>query len=1004
MPIELTRAQSEAATFRDSDVLVSAAAGSGKTRVLVERLVRAVIDGDTHIDDYLVITYTRAAAGELRRRIGKALSERGAARELARLNRAQIGTIHAFCAMLIRRFAVECGVQPNFRQLETSESNKLRERAMADALEKLYESRDPRFYALADTLSDTGRDNKIADTLFEIYDALRSLPDMETWKDDQLAELRRAAADTPIAETPWGALLTREANRTLETVRKALSAALEEMGDHKYRPMFESDLANLGRALTEPVTFEPLSRKRTDADTAEYYKNIRTACQDAVKRIQKQFAAPGERNRADFKASIPLAEGLFMAVRTFHAEYSALKARRNALDFPDLEHIARGLLARREIGEYREVLIDEYQDVNQVQEDILLSLKRAGCRLFMVGDARQSIYGFRQADPAIFEAKYNSGKDLKVIELPQNFRSSPQILDAVNAVCSEIMPGYVPLSSGSGGEAPAPKLVTCGEGEEPSLAAALALQAVKDGASPDDVAILLRTSRDMPLYKKALNAAGLACVSQEERLFDAPEVRALRACFQVLDNPRQDVPLLTLLRSFVYDFTPDDLAELRKASGGELFDGLAASDRVWDDFTYLRGIAADGSAGQLYHAVSRRLGIPEIPALTPSLSECVTASDCIAAMERLENMNIPAAAHGVRLSSIHRAKGLEFPVVILSGTAKAFNYTDSRRPVLFHKKLGLGLKRTDMSTRVQYGTLSRDAVALAQKLDLAAEEARLLYVALTRAEERLYVTAEVKSEPKALLSPSDARSMYAWLNERWQSEVWDGEAVCGETIVETEEAEPIEKQKTYEYPLAADIPSKVTTTDLARHERERTFSRPRFLDGAKALTPAERGTAAHAALQYADLRVCGDTEGARRELERLARGKFLTAAQLEAVDAALLTDFVRSPLGRRALGSGDLRRELPFSLLTPASELLGVDVTEPVLLQGVADLLFIEDGKWIIVDFKTTGLGGRDPSAVAELFRGQLNTYAKAVTRLMNAPVGETWIYFTEKHVSVLTS
>ena len=1078
MAFELTLPQKTAMTARNGALLVAAAAGAGKTRVLTERLMENIFVHGAHVDSHLAVTYTRAAARELRRRIGDELSARArlseggakgrAARELLRLNRAQIGTIHAFCAALIRRFSVECGVRPDFRQLDESEAAELRARALNEALESLYASCDggSPFGALAASLSDTGRDRRLADTVVDVYTRLRALPEPDAWMDAQLAALRDAC-DLPPERTVWGAYLLEEAQRELgllQTLMQDALTALTPVARDAYGPAVASDLENIGAlaracqqgwdaavtafAAVAHARLKPLKNKEDYPDALQF-ADTRDRYKKAVSKMAERLSLPSEQARAEFEATLPYAEGLFTAVREFGGVYKSLKERRGALDFQDLEHIARRLLINgganvQAAALFDEILVDEYQDVNQVQEDILNALADGGARLFLVGDARQSVYGFRQADPSIFTRKYDdwpaaaSNQPQGRVVLPHNFRSHPMLLEAVNGVFSGLMAQDAlqppPGTDTDADSAPRAELWMYQRGDhenegdgEYGMAAEIALRVLADGKfTPSDIAVLTRTHGQLEFYRRALIRRGIP-VAAGEGADGGIEFQAVLACAQTMDNPRRDMPLLTLTRLPPYNCAPAELAEIRAQSRGCLYDALTAASenghpkaaKICADVAYLRALAADTPMPQVFHAMLERLELPVSRALMPLIPIAAKCGSVAAFCDALARMDKTAeevsTSAGVTLCTMHKSKGLEFPVVIAAGLHRTFNRDSERKPVLFHRELGAGFKLSDPELRVSWPTMSRQAAALKTARESEAEELRLLYVTLTRAREYLYVTTS--GNPRGGMP--QANRMSDWL-AALPSIAWTAKTVNSEQITDNRYGCEAKAEATPHTPvphllsvicslLSVNLPSKITVTELLPGADLPVFPRPRFMEGHVGLTAAERGTALHEVMRQVVFARCRDLDGVRGELERLARERRISAARVAAVDAARVLAFVNSPLGRQAAASPDCRRELPFSLLVKAKDLPlgdGVEVggDDEILLQGMIDLLFLDNNGWTLVDFKTGRIQGNPASAPAEAalrYAPQMNAYAYAAARISGLPVNRKVIWFTDGDLAI---
>ena len=862
MPFQLTQEQSAAVNDRGGTLLVSAAAGSGKTRVLVERLLGRVEDEGLDIDRFLVITYTKAAAAELRGRVVEELSQRLAGdptdghlrRQQTLVYKAQISTVHSFCAQLLRESGQALDIDPDFRLCDEGEAGLLMRRALDEVLERRYEAIEEGsdFALLADTMGAGRDDARLVEIVLDIRSRVQSHPDPAAW----LSEQERAfdlSGVTDAGETPWGALLLEDARRQSSYWLGRLAQALELCGldtnlSANYAPTISATMEGLRTFLRGgdhgwdaavaalPIPFPRAGSKKMTEDprAAEQVKSIRTVCKKRLDKLSDLLEDTSAGLLSDMGAVYPAVRGLFALIQDFEEEYTAEKARRGLLDFADLEHMAVKLLADPELaaryaGRYDEIMVDEYQDTNAVQNAIFSALSREGRNLFLVGDVKQSIYRFRLADPTIFLGKYRAfkpytdaaeGEERRVI-LSQNFRSRPQVLLGANFVFKNIMstefgemdyteaealhPGAAYLQEPEGEdryrlELDALDLSGDGEEDEDTERTQRDLQEarfiaqriseltgegfpVADGeggtrpARYGDIVILLRSpGAALHHYARALGERDIPWEAEGAGdFFSSTEVMVALSLLQIVDNPRQDVALISALRSPVYAFSADRLAQLRAASPDTDF--YAAMERGAEEggedcVSFLRelgdlrfGAGDRDSYRLLWHIYDRANLLGVFGAMDEGetrqgnlLALCELARRFEGAghkglfgfltyltrlREKGDKLTVPQPGReggGVRIMSIHRSKGLEFPVVFLAGLTRRLNREDMQKPILFHPRLGVGPKRLDTERMVEYPTLARRAVSRQLEYEMMAEELRLLYVAMTRAREKLILT------------------------------------------------------------------------------------------------------------------------------------------------------------------------------------------------------------------------------------------------------------------------
>ncbi len=865
MAIELTREQRAAVDSRGGDLLVSAAAGSGKTRVLVERLMGYVERGED-IDRFLVITFTNAAAAELRDRIAAAiharLAQRPEDRHLRRsatlVYKAPICTIDAFCLDFLRQWGHLADLDPDFRLCDEAEGDDLRRRALEEVLEERYANiaDDAPFAALVDALAGERDDQTLEDVVLDVHHRVQAQADPVGWLTARKRDFALPGGIGP-EDTPWGRALLADAAGLVDYWREAMEALRHEIAwdgllDKNYGPTLEETIAGLERlreALGQgwdaaagcfPIPFPRPGMKRGECD--ELLKNrmagLRKRCKAQLGDLGALFDVTGGQAMDDLRAVGPAMTALLDVTAEFDAAFTNLKRRRRLIDFSDGEHLAVRLLAEadgsptdlaRDMGkQFVEIMVDEYQDTNPVQNAIFKALS-AGGSLFMVGDVKQSIYRFRLAEPGIFLDKYDKfpsaeraspGEGRKIL-LSDNFRSRPEVLDGTNFIFRNVMTRAAGELDYTEAEALRPgrtdltpdgrycveldcvdlsTLADAGEEEKTdkdlvtARAAAKRIRELLDSSLPvgdrpiraEDVVILLRSPGPvLRFYAAALEEQGIPWSAEGGgEFFGSTEISVAIALLQVIDNPRQDVALLAALRSPLFGFTPDRLALLRAAGEGTVYDCLAAGAARGEEdcaafltlLGELRELSAEEGSHRLLWHIYGKLDVPAVFAALPGgqrrRANLMALYDEACRFEsgghrglmafllhlsRMAESGLTAPVPGgetggVRILSIHKSKGLEFPVVLVCGLDRQFNEGDTKATILFHPELGLGPKRTDRTRGLRYTTIARDAAALRLRQQLRAEEMRLLYVAMTRAEHKLILFTAVNGWGNALAS------------------------------------------------------------------------------------------------------------------------------------------------------------------------------------------------------------------------------------------------------------
>lgn len=1165
--VKFTPQQQNAIDSRGGALIVSAAAGSGKTAVLVQRVIEQVTGGENPIDldRLLIVTFTNAAASEMRAKIADALLKQLAEkpesgrlrRQLALLHSARIQTVHSFCLELVRQHFDQCDVSPNFRLLDTAESELLRETAMEEFLEEEYAEASAGFMAMIENFAEERGDHRVQAVISELYEKLRSHADPAGWR-SRMEEQLQASCDQPAAEQEWCRRVMEDCAEGLKCRLELLTETFDRLGQfpelfEKYAPAFQYCLAT-GQHLLAALeatewdnAWQVLQRyekpafsaapRGTDADLKEEMGQARDFfCEYMEKMRTKAILRPESRLREEAQKSLPVIHGLFEAVGRFEEKYQQLKQRRGVLDFSDLEHLAlkllltpqgeKTLLAHELAAQIDEILVDEYQDTNEIQDKIFAAVRGEGKGLFMVGDVKQSIYRFRLAEPEIFVGKYYSYEDYapkavqanKRIMLNQNFRSRSEVLDFVNFVFENLMSrefggiayddreklvvgadyqGACPaevyvldLARDKSEETQAPeKVVYEAEFVARAIEQNLAETQVTDretgelrSARPEDIAVLFSsfTSR-APIYEEAISARGIPCAfSAEAAFFETTEILVMRSLLAVIDNPRQDIPLIAVLRSPLFLFTADELAAIRIAMPkAEFYDALCASNlpaakaflaelescRAYaPDFTVAELIAmlytktgAKGIFEALDHGEARRENLQKFYQLALRFEQNGSRG-LFAFLQYLEQLEKEAgdaaepAGNAVKLMSVHKSKGLEFPIVILPDLSKNFNTDDLKSAMLMHKDLGVGLRLRDEALHMEYKTQKLQAIALRHEKEAREEELRKLYVAMTRAKEKLILTVALPDAAKTLKGwlrfIRDGKLLPQMVAEQASAAFW----VCGPLLLHpaggvlrelageirpeeqprggglycevvpyappqevetvTEEETETSRQLTLEMPYyraiqqfayphqaATELPSKLTPAGLKlQRDEEAALLEAEEKGPVIRLFPsgsdaAKLGTLAHLCMQYCDFEQAQTAEGAAKQLEEIKK-KFPEEKLLEKIPPQFLTEFAAGELGRLAAQSSCLR-EYQFSALLPAGDMIpGAPMEEEILLNGVIDLLIFTESGMILVDFKSDTVREGGEAEHARRYETQLKLYAKAAEEILQRPVERKIVWF----------
>ena len=1105
MSTNWTEQQQAVIANRGGTLLVSAAAGSGKTAVLVERVLQRITDPEhpCDIDSFLIVTYTRAAASEMRGKIADALTALAAKqpnnaalrRQLMLVHRASITTVHAFCMSLLREHYYELGLTPEFGMADESQIESIQAEVLEDVLERRYAADDAGFALLADVMGAGRDDRKLSEVILETFHTMQCSPNPQ-----RQLEQYRDSYETPFdrfVDTAWGVQLQQRAEEMTRYGIALLDGALDEMQGlpdvlEKYEPAFLADRTEAMALLTllvdgawdaavEQCRKLCASRARLsavrgypDPDFLDRLKQMREGWKELSKDMSEKVLCLTEAEiREDQARMAPAVRALCDTVQAFSTAFAEEKWRRSVLDFNDLEHYALQLLVQED-GQptplakelhFTEIMVDEYQDTNAVQDAIFRAVSEDESNIFMVGDVKQSIYRFRQANPAIFLQKYKQYRDAedvtdgapRRIVLSKNFRSRPEVLTSVNTLFEQVMseglgdlaytdrealhPGAVYLDSGEDYRTELCLLETGSDEEDAperiQLEADFCAQKIRQmldrgfrvtdketrqlrPCRPGDFVILMRSvSMRLPIYQSALQRYAITASSDtEDEILGAPEVLTALSLLETLDNPHQDLPLLAVLRSPLVGFSEEDLAEIRLVQkDGDFYTALRAAAQEREDVRTFcdrlddwRMRAADLTVHQLLWMLLNETDAMAIYGAMPGgknrqrnltvLLERAAQFEAgvsrglfafVRAMRDLreqgKGLNITgggSVSDAVRIMTIHKSKGLEFPIVLLADCGKRFNETDLTRPVLLHEQLGIAMKCFDTERGLQYDGVDRLALACRLRDENVSEELRVLYVGMTRAKEKLIVTASFDNVTRAvrrweILASLEHIPAYA-LRAANQYSTWLGTALLrcpsGELlraacvspppmtvhgddgwrvfqipytqIGQEVAAEPVRfasmPEETFTVPelvpypaeALANLPSKLTATAIAGSFRAEEagegtpkpkrlpepLRRPCFVRGERPMTPAQVGTAHHLFLQFCDFDACATEEGRERELDRLRDKHILSEEQAECISLMRIGRFFDSELMRQMRQSDELRREFKFSVLVPARDYL----------------------------------------------------------------------------------
>ncbi len=902
MSVKWTKEQEKVINLRNRSLLVSAAAGSGKTAVLVQRIISMVTDetDPLDIDRLLVVTFTNAAAAEMRERVGAAIENaleqdpynQHLQGQLTLVHNAQITTIDSFCIRILRDHFHKIDLEPGFRIADEGELKLLREDVCEAVLEDFYQKADPEFLRFADSYSGAKNDLQIKEMILKLYNYAESYPWPKEWLETCVQQYE-AANEAELEEKSWIRDFLSYLNVRVEDLITAQEKLLELTQEPDGPYMYEASIADDLRQLENLRKCEHFSQWQA-AISAIDFKNIgrsgkyegSVAKKDAVmsgrKRMKDQidkwkktiFATMLEVQLERLTQTSKMVRMLVTLTQAFSDRFQEEKQKKNMLDFSDVEHNALRVLVDSETKEltetaleyqqqYREVMIDEYQDSNYVQETLLTAVsgvKNGNENLFMVGDVKQSIYRFRLARPELFMDKYHrfstEESSQQRIDLHRNFRSRWEVVEAVNDIFYPLMEkdlGNVAYDAEAALYAGAvypdyenadcckPELLLVPSQEsgmerreqEAAAVAGRIRELVETqeipGITYKDIVLLLRSmSGWAETYQKVFEQEGIPLiVASKTGYFSATEVQTVLSLLRVLDNPYQDIPLAAVMKSYFGKFSSEELAQIRSEYPGMPFyqcveQMLPVSEKIiafQEMLQKFRQRIPYTPIHRLLQEILDETGYRNYVAALPAgeqrranldmLMEKAVAYEqtsyhglfhFIRYIDRLMKYDVDYGEaeivseqeNAVRLMSIHKSKGLEFPVVFVCGMGKQFNEQDLNSNMIFHPEFGIGLKWFDCEKRTKANTLIHQIFAMEAKKENLGEELRVLYVALTRAKEKLILAGTCKlpeegqysgfsREEKVPFSTRyDAKSYWDWVipvlgmeNPDYRYVIWD---------------------------------------------------------------------------------------------------------------------------------------------------------------------------------------------------------------------------------------
>lgn len=1127
--MEWNKAQKEAIENRSKNLLVAAAAGSGKTTVLIERIKRLILEDRIPVDRFLIVTFTKAAASEMKEKIVAALT--GAIdtagsredivylkRQLDLVGRASISTFHSFALDVIRRYFYLTDVEPDFRICDEAQSALLKVQAVDELFTDKFREKNQDFIDFITCYAGDRNENRAKDIILETYRMIQSIAEPFEWLEKMTENLSMSADE--FEKSPLCGFIKEDTAGVVDFVRKTfegLAELLSDAGVYSLAGKFEAELAAIKSADVSGMNYSQAAdfvsgikipkmvvtkaEKEAYAEVKKQAVYLKDGAKKQLEDIKSRYFVCGlSEYMEDINGTYRYACILRGLVKEFHSSFKALKAEKSLIDFNDIEHYALEILSHEDAAaEYRDkfeyIFIDEYQDSNDVQDTLISRIKREN-NLFMVGDVKQSIYKFRLAEPELFMQKYDEysrSKNSLKIDLNQNFRSKGRVIAAVNTVFESIMEDYGPeaaLHKGVSYEGELdvnPVLVILDRKKDPDIEldeeiagmkkaeteALIAADIIKKTLgqkiydakrgcereiTKKDIVILMRSTRfNAPVFAQILENENIPVyIDDSDGYFDTIEISLVEDMLSLIDNSRQDIPLIGVLHSPVFGFTIDELADIRleckgtpyyeafrnyadnggntelKAKCADAKQAIAGwkqmardiplSELVWKliwetgYYTYAGALPGGGQR----QANLRALADKAMEAAEGGIYDVYGFLKYIEAVKdkKIEIGQIKTVGEAddvVRIMTIHKSKGLEFPVVIGAGMGSRFNFRNREADLALHRQMGIGITYINPAEHWKRKTLIQNIIEKCVRNESFEEEKRILYVELTRAMDRLIMIGAVREfegneykymteSPETAVCPLDFAAPAAYKDGscidiktiNMQSLSANAEASQRgrdkvRALIETDStvcSDEIRRKLSFEYSNMNEVRTryKYSVTELNREaagqaeHNEINLKIPAFAAEASEISEAMKGSATHKVMEHIDF----IEENLDSIIDGLADKNIITGQEKQAVNRDGILSFIRSDIGKRAANAKNLKREQPFTIL---KEKDGIEV----MVQGIIDCFFEEAGGLVLIDYKNSSL--KSEELLKKRYREQLDIYAEALEKTTQKPVKERYLF-----------
>ncbi len=1174
--VAYTKEQLKAITASGTNLLVSASAGSGKTTVLIERIIHKMKVDKWNIDEMLIVTYTEAAAFELKQRLRVKLAKELLSdssnvhlrKQLPRLAGAQISTFHSFCNSVIQKFFYLMDYDATYKISDDVETSMIALETLETLFENCYEENDEKFMLLINRFSKEAHDEVFKSLLIDMYFKMRTLPFKEEFQQKVLNDyfiLDDLSSWKFIALVKEG--IIEKLNEAKNYFQRAYALANRSLHPYREQSLEDLKIIEILYSLSEGpmdnmysylkgLSFSTFSSKGSsdiDAATKDMIKDFRDKGKDKILKDLKQcFFLYQESSQVKFiKENKVILEALFHVTSLFETQFQKAKRDKNLVDFSDLEEMALRILSSNDSQNdatvyykdlFKEILIDEFQDTNSMQETIIKSVSKNN-NLFMVGDVKQSIYRFRSAEPEIFQTKYKKygkNEDGELINLNANYRSRKEIIEFVNYLFSQLMDETVgeinydeaasliygqkdylhkPLNEAlihlhllekdKINETKEQKL------EKSEIEAHHVAQKIRElidshtgvydfntkelrAVEYKDIVILSRTKSSQNVYHDVFKKYNIPFLTDElSGYFNSIEVLTITSILKIIDNPLQDIPLIASLRSPIFNVDEKELVQIKIASKADYYyDKIGAYIKIGQDnelvekLRYFMNIhhswrervkneALSELLFSIYHDtnyydfVLGQIGGAQRQANLDLLLERakhyehLTSNSLFKFIQLINFLNendkdLPQARtvsdneNLVRFMTIHKSKGLEFPIVFITNLNKKYNADDENSKVLFEKELGIAFSYLDIKNRVKYDTLYQGLIKDKLRKKMLAEEMRLLYVALTRAKERLFLVGTIDDFEKEVVKLAQIRELDEWVLPSYERQAtnylslilialarfsgfgkliaenspYNGkqEPSCEIKVISTidyldnsletkttddfeynEYTKDFSERLNYVYPhkektmhfakqTIADMKRANMVSDYLYNHEPLILKTPKFVDITKT-NATLRGTSIHLFMQHIDYFHSYSNQDLKMLKTQLLVNEIMSEEQLNLVDLEKIAQFLNTDFAKKIKTAVEIQKELPFTTLINSQKVYkDFDDSVDILVQGVIDLFIVFDDYCYLLDFKSDRIKDStiDMNRLKKQYQVQIDVYKEAMKHIFPNKELKAGLYLLE--------